>query len=105
MRSARRLEAGLENKKSDCTGSSGELMPCKAFACLHAGLSKLPSHLLFYPVVCRVIELATVEPQISLHEQNSFTPASGKTFSFSCIHILSPLVLMRVDLDTSNHIC
>lgn len=43
MRSARRLGVGLVNKKSGCTGSSGEYMPFKANSCKFACTSTLLS--------------------------------------------------------------
>ena len=86
MRSARKLGVGLVDKKSGCTGSSGEHMPFNASLPACITVVHFLSRLHIYILACRVIELATVEPQISLHEQNSFTPASGKT-SFSATSI------------------
>ena len=72
MRSVRRQEAGLVDKKSVCTGSSGT-QPCLLFLVIVRCLKR---HFTGF-VADRVIELATVEPQISLQEQSSLTPASG----------------------------
>lgn len=93
MRSDRRLGVGLANKKRDCTGSSGELMPSRQTCSLTA--------LDTYSLACRVIEVATVEAQISLHEQNSLTPASG-TSSTLALHIITPTFAGFV---TSRHVC
>jgi len=69
MRSVRKLVAGLVDKKSACTGSSGECCGCSKQL-------QMPS-LLTHFAAGRVVELAIVEPQISLQEQSSLTPASG----------------------------
>lgn len=50
--------------------------------------------------VCRVIELATVEPQISLHEQNSLTPASGM---FACLSVNSLLQCLHFQALSHMH--
>ena len=101
MRSARRLGVGLVDKKSGCTGSSGE-MPFNANLPACIIVVHFLSCLHIYSLACRVIELATVEPQISLHEQNSFTPASGKT-SISAISITAlRLFLVPADWITSH---
>lgn len=81
-RSARRLEVGLANKKSVCTGNSGKAEKLSYTQSCHTKLSckvVIQSCLETDQVWCcdRVVELALVESQVSLHEQSSLTPASG----------------------------
>ena len=49
----------------------------------------------------RIIELATVEPHISLHEQNSLTPASGMSAQIQDMSTCDKVL----DLLHSRYVC